>query len=349
MPTEASLLVCKPQVQFSQRLTDPDLRRLTVAQLHKVARGKKLDVSLLTHKWELIHVLVQECVYGIESHVQHVTDRKRCSIFDLPGEIRNKIYGFILSETVIMVQYNYPMSRSEREDVPDWFRGTIYDRLLNGYRSCERMQPESPAIAQLRNMSWANRRLRVEVRGFFFANNRFRVSGDKAASHGDFLNDIGSDGRTNIATFELVSRSFWKYSHNYESMLVTCTGLRDLTVRMHAGHILTKRSYESLRECADKFFPEPAAVEQIDVEIGDRIALFSRLPALDCLKLKCAVPNWRCHAGIMYSILGHDDTGLKAMQSALKTALSQALEKCLKGKDVSITIDIVVGAPELAE
>lgn len=51
----------------------------------------------------------------------------------------------------------------------------------------------------------------------------------------------------------------------------------------------------------------------------------------------------------MYSILGHDDTGLKAMQSALKTALSQALEKCLKGKDVSITIDIVVGAPELAE
>jgi hypothetical protein len=348
MTTQASLLVRKPQIQFSQRLTDPDLHRLTVAQLRKKARGKKLDVSLLSEKWEFIHVLVQERKHGMKAFAQHVTDTKRRTIFDLPGEIRNTIYSYVLSDASIMAQYDYAVRRFKHKHISSWSQDLVYDSLLHCFCIDMRAQLESPVIAQLRNMSWVNRRLREEVRGFFFANNRFYVVGNKATSHGDFLNDIGADERANIATLELCGYIFWRYNHNFESMVVTCAALRDLSIRMHAGHILTRSGYESLREFADDFCPELVAMEQIDFEIGDRIALFSRLPVLNCLKLECAVPSWPVHEGALFSPFSQDEPVFKAMHLALETALSEALEQCLKGKDISFTIDVVVGPPELS-
>ncbi|KAH7395235.1 hypothetical protein DE146DRAFT_659539 [Phaeosphaeria sp. MPI-PUGE-AT-0046c] len=179
MPAQASFVVKKPQVMFTQRLTDHDLHRLTVVQLRKKARENKLDVSLLSHKWEFIHVLVQDRAQGAQSQVQHVADPKRRTIFDLPGEIRNKIYSYLLVDGAIKVQYDtavYPKSRGLLTG--SVYHPLLYDDYLNSIRDYlatvreyRRIQRRSSAISQLRNMSWANQKLRQELRVFFFANN----------------------------------------------------------------------------------------------------------------------------------------------------------------------------------
>lgn len=350
MPAKASLVVCKPQVMFSERFTDPHLHRLTITQLRKKARENKLDVSLLSQKWEFIHVLVQLRTQGAQAQLQHVTDPKRRTIFDLPGEIRNTIYSYVLSDSAIWAQYNTVHLKTwrprVRSDSVNYFSHELGLQMFAGGGNLFYDTPASPAVPQLRNMSWANRRLREEVRGFFFANNRFLVSGNEPTCHGNFLKDIGADGRANIATLDLSGAYFWRYNHSFESMIVTCASLRNLAIRMPAGHVLTDSSYDSLRSFADSLpQQDPKALEEVDIKIGSRIALFSRLPALSDLKLKCVVPEWYIRNAMLFS---YDGVVVNAMHMAIKTALLKALGECLKGKGVDMTVDIVTGAPELS-
>jgi hypothetical protein len=83
-------IVCKPHVQFSKRLTDRTLQRLTTAQLRKQTRLNGLNASRLTEKWEFIHVLVHERDSDVQEYVEHVIDNNRRTIFDLLGELETR-------------------------------------------------------------------------------------------------------------------------------------------------------------------------------------------------------------------------------------------------------------------
>jgi hypothetical protein len=152
MSAQSLIIVSKPQVAFSKRLADPGLRRLTVVQLRQKARDNSLDVSRLTEKWEFIHVLVQHRTHRVQAHLEDVVDTKRRTIFDLPGEIRNKIYSYVLKgENHIVARYN-----SKGFD----FMHHLTLMIDPSHRAMQTPPKETP---QLLNMSWTNRALRKEV------------------------------------------------------------------------------------------------------------------------------------------------------------------------------------------
>jgi hypothetical protein len=201
MSAQSSIIVSKPQVLFSKRLADPCLCRLTVVQLRQKARDNSLDVSRLTEKWEFIHMLVQHRTHGVQAYLEDIVDTKRRTNFDLPGEIGNKIYSYVLmDENPIVARYN-----------PKGFDFMHHLTLMVGpsHRALQTPPKETPPLL---NMSWTNRALRKEVRGFFFANNCFKVRGNNGSSHVNFLNDIGADGRANIAVLNLDGTGFWMYN-----------------------------------------------------------------------------------------------------------------------------------------
>jgi hypothetical protein len=97
-----SIIVSEPQVAFSKRLTDPSLHRLTIAQLRRKAHERQLHVSHLTHKWEFVHALLAL----VQEHAEDIPKLDRRTIFDVPDEIRNQIYGYLLMEDVpVVAQY----------------------------------------------------------------------------------------------------------------------------------------------------------------------------------------------------------------------------------------------------
>jgi hypothetical protein len=156
----------KPQVAFSERRKDPNLHRLTMAQLRNTARKQQLDVSLLTHKWEIVHALL----VPVQEHVERIPDAQRKTIFDLPGEIRNKIYSYVLvGEEPVLADYG-------KDSVTKYFMKKKRPHEDNAFEAYVRSVTRSSTRAeQLFAMSWTNRKLRGEVRAFFFAHNHFRV------------------------------------------------------------------------------------------------------------------------------------------------------------------------------
>jgi hypothetical protein len=57
--------------------------------------------------------------HGAKAHVEYITDTKRRTIFDLPGEIRNKIYGYVLvCDKPIVSRYGQPTSPQMRQPPP---------------------------------------------------------------------------------------------------------------------------------------------------------------------------------------------------------------------------------------
>jgi hypothetical protein len=340
MPAESSIIVCKPQVPFSQRLIDPGLRGLTVTQLRRKARDNALDVSRLTEKWEFVHVLVQHRTHGVQAHLENVTDNKRHTIFDLPGEIRNKIYGYVLVDDEPIV------ARYEPKEPHLMTNANRLHRMLSMYIPDPRTMPDLPKkTSQLLNMSWKNCALRKEVRSFFFANNRFEVRGDKGSSYVNFLNDIGPDGRANIAVLDLDGARFWMYNLGFRSALAQCTNLRDLTIRMHVGHLLRKNTYDEIRD-----YVKSKSNTWLDharrIEVSSTINTFTLVPALKVLKVVCAIPAWDYRNGSQGSLPA--SSRLSTVEGDILDTVSRALRKVIAGTSVKITVTIQNGAPGLS-
>jgi hypothetical protein len=327
MPGQNSIVVSKPYVPFSRRLVDPDLQRLTVAQLRKKARARNLDLSRLTHKWEFIHVLTEEYKRGARAHVENTTDPKRHTFFDLPGEVRNMIYGHVLVHDGLVIA-NYTYNR--------------YPRILAFLFAPE--PDQGIVISRLRKMSWANRELRKEVRAFFFSNNIIGVKGDMVSSRSDFLDNIGADGRANLVTLGFVDANFQTYNYGFRSMFASCTKLQNLTIQLDIGLILTDDTYTALRDLTlagtidwDK--------NGCQINVNRFMEIFTLLPALQNLSIICVVTNWRLAGSSSTSARQHRFLSDRAR--AIEQAVSKTTEKVLEGRGIYVMVNSRLGTPLL--
>jgi hypothetical protein len=333
MAGESSIIVCKPQVAFSERLKDAKLQHFTVAQLRKKTRNEGLDVSRLTEKWEFVHILVEQRRRGAKAHVEYVTDTKRGTIFDLPGEIRNKIYAYVLTNKDAIFAYYGPSTRSvlprnSFRSHADYLHLLLGDTKVFIY----------PVVKQLTHMCWANRELRKEVRSFFFANNGFRVGGSEGASFSTFLNDIGEDGRADVVELELDGDGFWMYNGSLYPLLGACVNLRHFKIRMHVGHILEEETYDMIRTYID--LDKRAWVDRgKSVAVSDLVNMFNLLPALQTLEVKPMFPKWDC-------IVGYAQR-LAVAEAKVKAAVLGKLEKVLERRNIKIIVKTLIGGPKL--
>ena len=273
MSAQASIIVCKPQVAFSERRRHANLQKLTVVQLRKRARDQGLDLSRLTEKWEFVHILVEHFEHGAKGHVEYVTDTKRRTFFDLPGELRNKIYGYVLVRgDPFVVCYGHE---------------SVYHRLLDfGW-----LRPIPRNVRQLTCMSWSNRELHKEARSYFFANNSFQVVGDAASRLNSFLGDIREDAVANITSLDLAGDGFGMYRTNLLPLLGTCVNLRHFKVLTPLGHVIATDSYAIIYEYITR--KNMAWIEQgQQVELSTRtLMIFTVLPALQTIELQISMPR----------------------------------------------------------
>jgi hypothetical protein len=86
----------QPGMEYSNRLRDDASEENRLEELFNEALGAGLDVSRLTERWQLVHILVEQQRCDVEGTVKYVPDPDRFTIFALPGEVRNAIYGYIL-------------------------------------------------------------------------------------------------------------------------------------------------------------------------------------------------------------------------------------------------------------
>jgi hypothetical protein len=324
MVSPSSTVVCKPQVPFSKRLNDQNLQRLTVAQLRKQARDNHLNVSRLTQKWEFVHVLLQNRQEDAIAHVENKTDTKRRTIFDLPGEIRNKIYSFIL----------------------------VHDEpIVSRYESVQTWRPTPPrwgphgaphAISNLRNLSWSNRDLRIEIRSLFFRKNCFRVTGTSQSSYTDFLTDIGAHGRANITALDLNGSGFWLYRESLYRVLRQSTSLRTLTVRTHLVWVVTRKTCDELRMyLTTNHTPNPEWESHgHKVKIRARsLHVITQLPALRHLLVRCELPAWdTVHQTV---VRGHAKK--TKVEMAVRKALFAELKKIQGNREVEVKVQMMQG------
>jgi hypothetical protein len=336
MPAQSSIVVCKPQVPLSQRLVDPDLHRLTVAQLRKKARNNGLDVSRLTKKWEFVHILVQQRTQSVQAHLGNVTDTRRHNIFDLPGELRNKIYSFVLVD-------EHPVVAHYESSAEYGLAGTFCSFLQVRKQTWSRFVFANISTSQLFNMSWTNRRLRKEARGFFFSNNSFVVRGNEGSSHLAFLRDIGADGRSNIPRLDFNGTHFYMYNAGFLPILGECINLCCLTIRMHVGHIVKVDNYVEMRNYV-KYKSNMWTVKGCQVEVSSVFNIFTQLPALRVLKITCAFPLWKVYS------LWDDDSSIRQLKVAkeVQKAVSSALKNVLEGKNVKTELFMTPDAPRLS-
>ncbi|KAF1919813.1 hypothetical protein BDU57DRAFT_569906, partial [Ampelomyces quisqualis] len=177
---------------------------------------------------ECVHVLVQHDLHGgAVAHVENVTHTKRRTIFALPDGIRNTIYGYILAiDDPVVALYDPPLKQHPFPD--SWL---LTDPFHPGPKPKVSGQPE--AITQLRNMSWASRKLREEIRGFFFAHQLFHVVGYKSSTHTNFLYNINSVGRINVTMLNLSGARSHPCRTRFVNVLLEGISLRSLTMRRH--------------------------------------------------------------------------------------------------------------------
>jgi hypothetical protein len=181
-------------------------------------------------------------------------------------------------------------------------------------------------------MSWASRELRKEARGYFFANNAFKVRGSDGASSTAFLGKLGQEGRASIANLSLAGTRFWMYN----SLFHVChelTSLCNLNIYMDIGHLIKFELYTVTRTCVlqnePKFQDLPALV------IHRNIALFAQLPALQTLNIKCAVPGWGT-----YCDRPRRDRQEKVCE-LVKGFVLEEVQKSLQGRSVEVVVAIV--------
>ncbi|KAI2479760.1 hypothetical protein Ptr902_09025 [Pyrenophora tritici-repentis] len=230
-------IVSLPYVTFSQRHKDTNKQHCIAAQLRKQARAEGLNVSCLIEKREIIHVLIEQQKYGgAKPHIENTVDTKRHTFFDLPGEIRNKIYNYLLyNERLIVVRHQGLVPFTRKVMV---FPLTMHYMVAQSRKPPpEKKQIPDSRVTQLLNTSWANRELHQEYRSYFLANHMFHVVGPNGAPYIDFFDQIGPIARASIADVVLDNSNFWSYNglHYWMPYLA---GLHTLNIYMHLGHLV---------------------------------------------------------------------------------------------------------------
>jgi hypothetical protein len=278
----------------------------------------------LTQKWEFVHVLLQDRWEDAKSHVENETDTKRRTIFDLPGEIRNKIYSFILVHDKPIVS-RYKFVQTSRPTPP-----------LRGPHAAPH------AISNLRNLSWSNRDLRMEIRSLFFRGNRFKVTGTSESSYTDFLADIGAHGRANITALDLDGSGFSLYRQSLYRVLRQITSLRTLTVRMHLVCVVAGKTCDELRVyLTTNHTPNPEWESNgPKVKICARsLHVIARLPALRHLLVRCELPAW----DTTYQTVVRGYAKKIKVEMAVREALFAELKKGRGNREVEVKVQMMQG------
>jgi hypothetical protein len=329
MPGQSSIVVCKPQVVFSGRRKDKELQALTVKQLRQRARTRGLDVSRLTEKWEFVHVLI-ESEFNIQPYIENVVDTKRLTITDLPGEIRNKIYAYLLvNDNPITIRYGDDRSLWTPMEICRWY-------AVRASRSYPRGMPPV-VVQQLMAMSWASRELRAEVRPYFFKHNVFKVRGSHSASYTTFLDKIGPVGRANIAVLDLDDRSFRLYNY-LPHLIEQCTSLRVLEIRMHIKYLLDTSTYAALRSCIIK--DEPSLRDLMETPPGFNGDSLPLLPTLQALTINCVYREWQPLHWPLDTARWHRDSVVAWMMWKVE----KHLEALFKAKRAAVSVWVPIDA-----
>ncbi|KAH4002595.1 hypothetical protein HBH92_185090 [Parastagonospora nodorum] len=348
-----SIIASKPQVAFSKRLTDPSLYRLTIVQLRRKAHERQLDVSHWAHKWKFVHALLAL----VQQHAEDIPKVDRRTIFDVPGEIRNQIYGYLLIGDVPVVAQYGKLAMSHTDQLLQREYPTDMDFWASAYTdlpSLSALYSQPEAASELLALSRTSRELRKEVRAFFFAFNHFRVLSSKSTGYQQFFEHIGANGRMNIQKLTLSGTEFFHHNAAFETLFGSCVNLRELEIRLHIGNIVNREMYEVL---SDFDFPD----DQDYFEMGDPdsvfsplLSIFNLLPALQKLLVVIALPDWsvpypwglprRLGLGV---VRGRRDGLLREdiLFSIIKQAVEERLVQVLKGKNVQANVDVKMGAP----
>jgi hypothetical protein len=353
MSNQNSYTVSQPPVRFAKRLKHTSLQELTTDQLRQEARDQGLDISRLNKKWEYVHVLVEQRTRGSKPHVEYVTDEKRRTVFDLPGEIRNKIYGYLLIDEETIVARYHPPGRQVTAAEEHYRRSLGLPPALNEEWTSE-------AVRYLTALSGASRELRKEVRSYFFYYNQFAVQGSDGASFTSFLKDIGEDGRSKIEKLDLDAEGFWRFGASFYRDPAECDKLRDFKMRIHLGHII-QDDYEKMREIqvghtheANDYDQLRQYIRQDDrtwVDNGDCASLSSLvqvlplLSALQTLEIEVTIPWWKpCpHCAHCYKHRRAD------VESKVMTTVEQKIVGLLRGRGIETTVVVVEGGMKLSK
>ncbi|KAF2866410.1 hypothetical protein BDV95DRAFT_611866 [Massariosphaeria phaeospora] len=201
------IVVRKPMISYEQRRTNKRLQAKTLPKLRQKARRCGLDTHRLTHKWEIVHILAEHAIYGAEELIYEDTYcETRKSFLDLPGEIRNHIYGLMMQPAT------YVDSRTS----------AYYDGKLEVRSDCL-VRKKDWSLTAMKKLSWTNRIVRLEARSFFFSQNCFQTNGPI------FLNNIGKDIRSSLTSLDL--DHYILSSDDYDvivRLLQDCVGLKKL-------------------------------------------------------------------------------------------------------------------------
>jgi hypothetical protein len=166
------------------------------------------------------------------------------------------------------------------------------------------------------------------------------------ASHLNFLNDINSEARANLASIDFDGVGFWMYHSGFQSMLAPCTRLRNVKIYMHIGHLVSADTYYDMRHYVIKM-KEDWEKNVSKIELCGIINMFAGLPALQNLHLVCAITAW--NARRFFSSILHEtmEDRQKKMLGAVELGVSEKLREVLEGKDVDVTVASVGAAARL--
>jgi hypothetical protein len=225
----------KPPLSYSTRYKNGRLSQLTIPQLRKKARNKNIDTTRLTHKWEMIHVLVEhgKNTTAINHCLTH-QDTASSAFLDLPPEVRNSIYTYAL-------QSSTDFQVGEQRYLAYGFK---LKRMSMG-----RPPSDYSLLRALANMSWMCRQVRSEARSFFFASNRFLLAGFQFGPLDGvrFLDRIGPLARTSITCMKLFRAQF-DAPREFLQGLQACPNLEELHIGVYMEHLCSADSLTEMRK-----------------------------------------------------------------------------------------------------
>ncbi|KAH7068892.1 hypothetical protein BKA63DRAFT_422272, partial [Paraphoma chrysanthemicola] len=308
-----------PQLGVSARLKDWQLQQRTYAQVRQLSRDRGLDVSRLTEKWEIIHTLVEHHLHDVEEPATHFTNTRRRTILDLPGEIRNQIYSYILVEAE-------PLIACYGVDFHSLY-GVSPIQHLWIFSTAQQLKTTYDVVERLRNVSRTNRQLHRECLSYFYAHNEFRVQSLRSDSFASFLNDIGSHGRAHIGRVRFDT----PYRTRYGETMLACTNLQELQVVMPLGYILSGASCSLVRRYLDGLYEElPEGGKTI--KLASRMDVFASLPSLCTFDLVCIFPPEPEFSDFQQYVR------LEAAQRRACAAILAQLERQMASKHAHVTV-----------
>lgn len=217
---------------FQQRARNKQLRKRTMKQLRRAAQHRNIDTSGLVHKWELIDVIEKDRIQNDTNNLAKQTlpvskqDSTRVCFLDLPGEIRNMIYGYVMISEA-------PTSASS-------MRGPHNNMAyLHGvYDHSEGAGMDSHART-FEALSKTNCMIQREVQTFFYANNVFEFFPDRIRgplNYTTFLRVFPKGGLIRIISLTLKAfsglRRFYTDCTALFQILAQCKSLKSLLVAL---------------------------------------------------------------------------------------------------------------------